>query len=453
MKTSVAGAPYASNMKPASTSTRAVPQSCGLPGRERQCQATGTRQGAQQAGVTHLGCAERVQLALCVGQPRAQRPRDVPKHILQPRIRLQQHACRQSAPPGEARQREGRARHREGTHRHSWDRVAHWHAQRLLSPPTGCHLHPLRCLCAQTVLAAAASTADVSKWPPSAGTMSHTIVLVQPTPSKASRTFSDYESVVQALDGVCGMFEKRLKELNPQMRQITYDINDLYRYLDTLHDLSALVFAPGACLPASGWPRGGVGVSPQLGGRASWPVTHTHATQASSPGASRPLPPCTDSAAGGRCPGCVAGCLAGRTGTRCWRCGGCFRSARSHPPVLFSPRSTRRLRASREGLDQAAVLHTPEEAGWREVRGLTALWLCFGTYTPIGWARGHVCRVSRHLSARASAPGAPPARRRSRQPARRRPPRSAPGPPPLRRSPPGRRRSNPAPPGPGAPWP
>lgn len=76
--------------------------------------------------------------------------------------------------------------------------------------------------------------------------MSHTIVLVQPTNSKASRTFSDYESVSQAMDGVCAMFEKRLKELNPQMRQITYDINDLYRYIDTLHDLSALVFAPGA---------------------------------------------------------------------------------------------------------------------------------------------------------------------------------------------------------------
>lgn len=84
--------------------------------------------------------------------------------------------------------------------------------------------------------------------------MSHTIILVQPTPSKASRTFSDYESVVKALDGVCAMFEKRLKELNPQMRQITYDINDLYRYLDTLHDLSALVFAPGACLLRVGGP-------------------------------------------------------------------------------------------------------------------------------------------------------------------------------------------------------
>ena len=110
--------------------------------------------------------------------------------------------------------------------------------------------------------------------------MSHTIVLVQPTPSKASRTFSDYESVVQALDGVCGMFEKRLKELNPQMRQITYDINDLYRYLDTLHDLSALVFAPGACLPASGWPRWGGGCQPAARG-ARLMASHAHARNAS----------------------------------------------------------------------------------------------------------------------------------------------------------------------------
>jgi hypothetical protein len=74
----------------------------------------------------------------------------------------------------------------------------------------------------------------------------HTILLVQPTGGKASRTFSDYENVHGALDGVCSMFEKRLKELNPQMRSITYDINDLYHYIDTLPDLSALVFAPGA---------------------------------------------------------------------------------------------------------------------------------------------------------------------------------------------------------------
>ena len=76
--------------------------------------------------------------------------------------------------------------------------------------------------------------------------MSHTILLVQPTAAKSSRTFSDYETVTAAMDGVCALFEKRLKELNPQMRQITYDINDLYKFIDLVPDLSALVFAPGA---------------------------------------------------------------------------------------------------------------------------------------------------------------------------------------------------------------
>jgi hypothetical protein len=74
----------------------------------------------------------------------------------------------------------------------------------------------------------------------------HTILLVQPTGGKASRTFADFETVPAAMDGVCQMFEKRLKELNPQMRSITYDINDLYHYVDLMPDLSALVYSPGA---------------------------------------------------------------------------------------------------------------------------------------------------------------------------------------------------------------
>ena len=79
----------------------------------------------------------------------------------------------------------------------------------------------------------------------------HTIILVQPTAGKASRTFADFETVPLAMDGVCQMFEKRLKELNPSMRSITYDINDLYHYIDLLPDLSALVLAPGARTLAS----------------------------------------------------------------------------------------------------------------------------------------------------------------------------------------------------------
>lgn len=77
---------------------------------------------------------------------------------------------------------------------------------------------------------------------------SHTIILLQPLPDRRSRTFLDFETVGKAVDGVrvlawqgsrhitdmvlkrggasgvCGLFEKRLKELNPQKRQITYDV-------------------------------------------------------------------------------------------------------------------------------------------------------------------------------------------------------------------------------------
>ena len=40
------------------------------------------------------------------------------------------------------------------------------------------------------------------------------------------------------------MFEKRLKEMYPHMKDITYDIADLYNYVDALADLSAMVYDP-----------------------------------------------------------------------------------------------------------------------------------------------------------------------------------------------------------------
>ncbi|GBG82284.1 hypothetical protein CBR_g34568 [Chara braunii] len=64
---------------------------------------------------------------------------------------------------------------------------------------------------------------------------------MQPQPNRASRTFMDYETVPAAMDGICGIFERRLKEANPSVRNITYDINDLYKFIDSLADLSALV--------------------------------------------------------------------------------------------------------------------------------------------------------------------------------------------------------------------
>ncbi|GMI89257.1 ENHANCER OF RUDIMENTARY HOMOLOGUE, ARABIDOPSIS THALIANA ENHANCER OF RUDIMENTARY HOMOLOGUE [Hibiscus trionum] len=70
----------------------------------------------------------------------------------------------------------------------------------------------------------------------------HTIILMQTSPSRATRTFMDYDSISQAMDGVCGLYERKLKDLNPATGNITYDIADLYNFIDGLADMSALVY-------------------------------------------------------------------------------------------------------------------------------------------------------------------------------------------------------------------
>lgn len=44
----------------------------------------------------------------------------------------------------------------------------------------------------------------------------------------------DYPNVSAAMDAVVKLYEHKLKELNPSVGNITYDITDLYKYLDTL---------------------------------------------------------------------------------------------------------------------------------------------------------------------------------------------------------------------------
>ncbi|WOK99977.1 hypothetical protein Cni_G08689 [Canna indica] len=70
----------------------------------------------------------------------------------------------------------------------------------------------------------------------------HTIILMQTSQNRSSRTFMDFDSISHAMDGICGLYERKLKELNPTIRNITYDISDLYNFIDGLADLSALIF-------------------------------------------------------------------------------------------------------------------------------------------------------------------------------------------------------------------
>jgi len=73
------------------------------------------------------------------------------------------------------------------------------------------------------------------------GKQSHTIVLAQYTNNINTRTFADFENVSSAMDGICQLYEQKLKVLNPNVRNLSYDISDLYAYIDQLGDLSCLV--------------------------------------------------------------------------------------------------------------------------------------------------------------------------------------------------------------------
>lgn len=88
-------------------------------------------------------------------------------------------------------------------------------------------------------------------------TMSHTILLVQPGTRPETRTYSDYESVNECMEGVCKIYEEHLKRRNPNTPTITYDISQLFDFLDQVNKLVyswhyLLLFAIVIC-PSMWW--------------------------------------------------------------------------------------------------------------------------------------------------------------------------------------------------------
>ena len=71
--------------------------------------------------------------------------------------------------------------------------------------------------------------------------MSHTIILVQYTGNYETRSYLEFPSVPVAMDALVKMYEHKLKELNPKVGHITYDISDLFNFLDSLSELVGLV--------------------------------------------------------------------------------------------------------------------------------------------------------------------------------------------------------------------
>lgn len=44
------------------------------------------------------------------------------------------------------------------------------------------------------------------------------------------------------MDGICALYERKLKEINPATGHLSYDLGDLYNFIDGLADMSALVY-------------------------------------------------------------------------------------------------------------------------------------------------------------------------------------------------------------------
>lgn len=87
----------------------------------------------------------------------------------------------------------------------------------------------------------------------------HTIILLQSNNNKNSRSYQDFETVTEAMNGlfsffhshtgtsrlifsgIVGIYEAELKKVNKRNPNLMVDITDLYAFIDRLPDLAALV--------------------------------------------------------------------------------------------------------------------------------------------------------------------------------------------------------------------
>ena len=86
----------------------------------------------------------------------------------------------------------------------------------------------------------AAQAAQAGK-PKPTGSGRHTLLLKQETPAASSKTWADYGSVNEAVDGFISSYEAKLRNLNPGLKTLTYSVADLQQFVDSMHDVSLMV--------------------------------------------------------------------------------------------------------------------------------------------------------------------------------------------------------------------
>jgi hypothetical protein len=71
---------------------------------------------------------------------------------------------------------------------------------------------------------------------------SDAILLVQVEQSSQSRTFYYHMSLDQAINEVLNVYERRLKILNPDIRELSYSLKDVNSFIDRCPEFGILVF-------------------------------------------------------------------------------------------------------------------------------------------------------------------------------------------------------------------
>ena len=70
----------------------------------------------------------------------------------------------------------------------------------------------------------------------------HTITLIQKTEFLDSRTFTDHESPAAAINNLVVVFEEYWRNKNQGKRGLTFESKNILEFLDSLHDLSFLIY-------------------------------------------------------------------------------------------------------------------------------------------------------------------------------------------------------------------
>ena len=83
--------------------------------------------------------------------------------------------------------------------------------------------------------------------------MAHTILLIQSNAKPESRTYTDYDSVNECMEGVCKIYEEHLKTTNPNLPSITYDISQLFEFIDQVMYCCRVSGTVPDCHSVSSW--------------------------------------------------------------------------------------------------------------------------------------------------------------------------------------------------------